>query len=163
MAQEDNRPKKTVEASLTESTHVLKYSDINGAGRLFGGRLMEWIDETAGYVAKRHCETDVTTACVDNLQFRRGASIGDMVVNVGRITWVGHTSMEIRVDSYVEEYGGMRYPINHAYVIYVAVDDQFKPIPVKYGLEIRTVQEKAEWQGALLRREARNRRRHEGY
>ena len=35
---------KTVEDSLTEMTKILQYEDINGENRLFGGRLMEWID-----------------------------------------------------------------------------------------------------------------------
>ena len=37
--------KKHVEDSKTEQFRLLKYEDINGANRLFGGKLMAWIDE----------------------------------------------------------------------------------------------------------------------
>ena len=45
---------KRVEDSVTESTHIVMPSHLNGANRLFGGILMQWIDETAGIVAMRH-------------------------------------------------------------------------------------------------------------
>mgnify|MGYP000152262169 CR=1 FL=1 len=38
----------------------------------FGGILMQWIDEVAGIVAHRHAGSIVTTACVDNLNFKAG-------------------------------------------------------------------------------------------
>ena len=157
------RIKRPVGYSRTECTHVLKYEDINGANRLFGGRLMAWIDETGGFAAMRHSGCHVTTAAIDNLQFRRGATLNDMVVLISRLTWVGHTSMEVRVDSYIEDRDGMRSPINRAYVIYVAVNDAGHPIEIPYNLDIKTESEKAEWQGAILRRENREQRKKEGF
>lgn len=104
--------KKCVDDSKTEQFRLLKYEDINGANRLFGGKLMAWIDEVAGVTARRHCETQVTTACIDNLQFKEPAFLGNMVVIIGRITYIGRSSMEVRVDSYVEDAQGFRRPIN---------------------------------------------------
>jgi len=46
-----SKGKKSVSDSLTESIKSVRYEDINGVNRLFGGRLMEWIDETAGIAA----------------------------------------------------------------------------------------------------------------
>ena len=63
---------------------------------------MQWIDEMAGIVARRHAGTIVTTACVDNLNFKAGAYLGDVVVLIGKMTYVGKTSMEVRIDTYVE-------------------------------------------------------------
>ena len=45
---------KTVEESRTEITKLLHYEHINGENRLFGGRLMAWIDEAAAVAAMRH-------------------------------------------------------------------------------------------------------------
>ena len=50
---------------------------------------MQWIDEVAGIVAHRHAGSIVTTACVDNLNFKAGAYLGDTVVLIGRMTYVG--------------------------------------------------------------------------
>ena len=58
---------KRVEDSRTENTYLIMKKHINCYGRLFGGVLMQWIDEMAGIVARRHAGTIVTTACVDNL------------------------------------------------------------------------------------------------
>ena len=59
---------KTVKESIVETVHIIRPSDLNDAGRLFGGVLMQWIDEVAALVAKRHSQMNVTTASVDNLQ-----------------------------------------------------------------------------------------------
>lgn len=157
------RPKRTVEYSMTECTHVLQYEDINGENRLFGGKLLAWIDETGLFVARRHSGLSVTTASIDNLQFLRGAALDELVVLVARMTHVGRTSMEVRVDSYVEDRSGMRHPINRAYIIYVAVDENGSPVEVPYGLDVRSASEKMEWEGAILRRENRRERRKKGF
>ena len=83
---------KTVKESIVETVHIIRPSDLNDAGRLFGGVLMQWIDEVAALVAKRHSQMNVTTASVDNLQFLHGAFQRDVIVIIGRVTHVGHTS-----------------------------------------------------------------------
>ena len=62
---------KKVSDSATETLHIVRPNHLNAAGRLFGGVLMQWIDELAGLVAKRHSHMNVTTASVDNLRFLR--------------------------------------------------------------------------------------------
>lgn len=155
--------KKRVEDSRTEQFRLLKYEDINGANRLFGGKLMAWIDEVAGVAARRHCEEDVTTACIDNLQFKEPAFLGNMVVIIGRITYIGKSSMEVRVDSYVEDSKGFRRPINRAYVTMVALDENERPKAVEFGLELQTTAEEMEWESGKKRAELRKQRRREGF
>lgn len=153
---------KTVEESITEQVHLLMPGHINGSGRLFGGQLMEWIDIVGGITAKRHAECDITTAAIDNLQFKAGAFINDTIVLIGRITHVGTTSMEIRVDTYLEELSGTRKPINRAYLVYVAIDKDGRPVKVP-KLTITTEVQKAEWEGAVKRNKLRKLRRTEGF
>ena len=69
------RKQKHVEDSRTENTYLIMPKHINGYGRLFGGILLQWIDEVAGIVAHRHAGSIVTTACVDNLNFKAGARL----------------------------------------------------------------------------------------
>lgn len=154
---------KRVEESRTEQFRLLRYEDINGANRLFGGKLMAWIDEVAGVTARRHCETDVTTASVDNLQFKEPAFLGDMVVIIGRVTYIGRSSMEVRVDSYVEDSRGFRRPINRAYVTMVALDEKERPKKVEFGLALETDTEKMEWESGERRAALRKQRRTEGF
>ena len=121
---------KRVEDSLTEQTYLLMHRHINGYGRLFGGQLLMWIDELAGIVATRHSESRITTASIDNLNFKKAAFLNDTVVLIGKITHVGRSSMEVRVDTYVETLDGMRHVINRAYVVMVAIDEEGKAVPV---------------------------------
>ena len=129
--------------------------NLNGYGRLFGGRLMEWIDVVAGVVARRHSECDVTTASVDRLEFIAPAYIGDTVVLEGNLTYVGRTSMEVRVDTYVEKLSGKKERINRAYLVMVALDKDGKPTSVP-ALIPETIEEKAEFEAGRLRKIARS-------
>ncbi|MCR5587517.1 MAG: acyl-CoA thioesterase [Lachnospiraceae bacterium] len=161
---EDKRPARTPEFSHTEWMKCIQYEDINGSGRLFGGRLIQWMDEVAGIAATRHSRGLVTTAAIDNLQFKKGGYINDLIAIVAKLTHVGNTSMEVRVDVYVEDKEtGARHPINRAYFVEVHIDEEGKPIPVEYSLTPETPAEFAEWEGANKRSEMRKVRRNEGF
>lgn len=153
---------KTVSDSKTEQFHLLMSPHLNGFGRLFGGQLMAWIDEVAGVVARRHCSSNVITAAVDNLQFKEGARQQDLIVLIGYITYVGNTSMEVRVDTYIEDSDGTRRPINRAYLVMVAVDENEKPVRVP-RLTLTNFTEEAEWEAAKRRLEYRKQRQNEGF
>ena len=154
--------KKSVLDSLTEQVHIVRSGHINGYGRLFGGTLMQWIDELSGIVCRRHSGMTVTTASIDNLSFEAPAFQDDMVVLVGRLTYVGTTSMEVRVDVYVEDMQGIRSIINRAYIVMVAIDENGQPVPVP-GLDLETENERYEWQSGEKRYQLRKTRRKEGY
>lgn len=153
---------KRVSDSITEQVQIIMPIHINGADRLFGGQLVEWIDVVAGVVARRHSGCNVTTAAIDNLQFKAGAFINNTLVLIGRITYVGKTSMEIRVDTYAEDLSGMRKVVNRAYLVMVALDENNNPMEVP-PLIIETESERAEWEAGVRRHALRNERRKEGY
>jgi len=153
---------KHVSDSLTEQVQILMPSHINGSDRLFGGQLVEWIDVVAAVVARRHSGYNVTTAAIDNLQFKAGAFINNTLVLIGHITYVGKTSMEVRVDTYVEDLLGVRKVVNRAYLVMVALDEAGKPMEVP-KLIIETEAEHAEWEAGKRRHELREQRRREGF
>ncbi len=151
---------KSVKDSYAEQVQILTQKDMNGYNRLFGGRLMEWIDIVASVVARRHSGRNVTTAVVDTLTFRAPAHLNDTVILCGRITYVGRTSMEVCVETYVEHLDSSRTLINTAYVIIIAIDENEKPVEVPC-LKLETEEEKAEWALAEKRAEIRKQRRKE--
>lgn len=154
--------KKRVSDSKTEQVQIISQSDLNGYKRLFGGQLMEWIDIVAAVTARRHCEKNVTTVMVDRLHFKEPAHANDLIVLRGKITYVGKTSMEICVRSYVEGVDGMRRLINTAYFIMVALDEKENPIPVP-ELILETDEDRREWEMGKKRYELRKQRRIECY
>ena len=153
-----NTETKTVDNSRAETVHLVRPTHLNGANRLFGGLLMQWIDEVAGIVAKRHAGCNVTTASVDNLTFLHGAFQNDMVVIKGKLTWVGNSSMEVCVDSYVENLQGERHRINNAHFIMVAVDEHGNSVQVP-RLTLQTDEERLAWAHGEERRRIRNQRK----
>ncbi len=156
------KSEKRVSESLIEQTYLLMPKHINGYGKLFGGQLMAWIDSTAAIAAMRHANCEVTTAAVDNLDFKAGALAGEVIVLVGRVTHVGRTSIEVRVDTYVESMDGNRRMINKAYLVMVAVDSEGRPQPVP-ALICETERDRQEWEGGERRRVLRKQRRIEGF
>ena len=117
---------------------------------------MAWIDVVAGVAARRHSGRTVTTASVDELSFLNPANIDDTVVLAARVTYVGRTSMEVRVDTYVERLNGRRDPVNRAYLVMVCAGRK-RRAHRSAGLAVETEEERAEWADGerrrLLRRE----------
>ena len=112
----------------------------------------------AAVAARRHAGRPVTTASVDELSFLHAANIDDTVVLAARVTYVGRTSMEVRVDTYVERLNGQRDPVNRAYLVMVALDENGEPTEVP-GLVLETEEERAEWADGERRRLMRKERR----
>ena len=119
----EERIMRRVADSAVIQTQLVLNSHLNGAGRLFGGQLMEWIDIVATVVARRHAHCNPTTASVDNLQFKEAVHLNNTLIIEGKLTYVGRTSMEVRVDTFVESLSGARKLVNTAYVVMVALDE----------------------------------------
>ena len=144
--------------SYTESVHILTLGNMNGYSRLFGGKLMEWIDINSAVAARRHSGRNVTTVSVQKLEFREPAFANDTLVMTSKVVYTGRTSMEICTRSYVERLDGTRILINSAYLTMVALDENDRPTPVP-ELEPETEEEKHEYELARERRELSKRGR----
>ncbi|HCC35697.1 MAG TPA: acyl-CoA thioesterase [Ruminococcaceae bacterium] len=149
---------KTVKHSKTEQVHIVFGSHINGAGRLFGGKLMQWIDTVGAVVARRHAHCEVTTAAIDSLEFKAAVRVNSTLVLIGEMTYAGRTSMEVKVDTYTEELSGLRKLVNRAYIVFVALDSENRPKEVP-GLKPESDEEIFNfWQGEQRQRLRKKRR-----
>ena len=153
---------KRVADSRAEQIQIVLNGHINGYGRLFGGQLVEWIDIVAAVVARRHCQREVTTVTIDNLQFKHPVHANNTMILRGKMTYVGRTSMEIKVDSYVERLNGDRKLVNTAYLVMVALDENHQPVEVP-RLLLETDEERAEWEAGKRRQELRKQRKLEQF
>ncbi len=148
------REMKRVADSYTTQVQLLTQANLNGYNRLFGGQLMSWMDIVAGVTARRHAQKNVTTVCVEELEFRAPARANDVLMLTGQICYVGRTSMDVCVRVYVEELSGERRLINHAHFVMVALDENEQPAEVP-GLILETQEDRDEWEDALRRRKNR--------
>ena len=162
MAQSEERKMKRVKDSRTEQVQIILNQHINGFHRLFGGQLMAWIDTAGAVTARRHSGYDVTTAAVDNLVFGDSVTVNKTLVLIGQVTWVGNTSMEVRVDTFEETFDGERKPVNRAYLVFVAMDEAMRPVQVP-GLLLESEEEKQEFENGKFRQLLRKQRRQKGY
>ena len=141
---------------ITTSVQIILPQHCNGykRPRLFGGQIMAWIDIIGAVAARRYANCAVTTVCVDNLNFIAPADLNDTVVQEAQVTWAGRTSLEVRVDSFVEHLNGERELVNRAYAVFVALDENDQPAPVP-PFTPETEEEKTEYAAALERRKIR--------
>jgi acyl-CoA hydrolase len=153
---ENNQPAKRMQDSYVEQAQIVNSSSLNGNSRLFGGQLMQWIDEAAGVCARRHSGRNVTTALVEKLQFKAPAHMNDLVILKARVVYTGNSSMEVCVRTYVEALDGAQQLINEAFLILVALDEDECPVTVP-RLILETEEQKREWEEAKKRRESRSR------
>ena len=80
----------------------------------------------------------------------------------GKVTYVGNTSMEIKVETFVETNSGERELINHAYLTMIGLDENDKPCRLP-RLNLESEEDKKEWERAETRRQIRLRQNAEGF
>jgi acyl-CoA hydrolase len=118
---------KSAKQSKTTQSHIVFSGYTNGVGRLFGGQLVAWMDVVAAVVARRHAESEVTTASIEKMDFAAPAHKNDTVLLEGELISVGNSSMKIRVRAYVETLACQRKQISEALFTLVAIDAEGKP------------------------------------
>jgi acyl-CoA hydrolase len=98
---------------------------------LFGGRLMQLIDEVAVLSATRHARKPCVTASTDSVDFLSPVRVGDSICLVAFVTWTSHTSMEVFIKATAENLmSGERRIAALSFQTLVAVDENGKPVPV---------------------------------
>jgi len=129
-------------------------ADANNFGNLSGGGLMHWIDICGAQAAMLYSTRNVVTAAIDRVTFDKPIKAGQIAFLTGVVTWVGRTSMEVRIDVSVKDYKtGSVEATNTAYIVFVAVDENLKPLPVA-PMIVDESNEK-EFAAGVLRREQR--------
>ncbi len=122
---------RTVLRSATGMAQVTLPDQANIAGFVHGGDLMKMMDNAAGVAAVRHCQKNVVTARVQEINFYRPVRVGSLVLIDSRLTFVSRSSMEVRVEVHTESpITGRRSHALTAYFIMVAVDNDGNPTEV---------------------------------
>lgn len=150
---------KTPADSAIETRYAVMPGHANPYGTAFGGTILSWIDMVAGMAAQKHCGGQVVTAGIDSVSFEAAAHVGDQMILLAMVNYVSRTSMEVGVKVIGENpITGARFVATRAFLTFVAIDDDHKPIPAP-GLTPVTEQEKRRWNNAALRVQARKRLR----
>lgn len=146
---------RTVQESQVQMVQMVLPTDTNRLGNLLGGQLMQWIDIAAAIAASRHTNRVCVTASVDELNFHHPIVQGDVVILQASVNRVFRTSLEIGVRVTKENLlTGERTFTNTAYLTFVAIDDNGKPI-ASPPIKPLTREEKRRYADAARRRELR--------
>ena len=128
---EEFKMPRPVRESQSEMAEIVLPNDANPLGALLGGRLMHWIDLAGAMSAHRHSRHYVVTASIDHLDFWVPVHVGDLVILRSSVNRVFHSSMEVGVKVWVENYlTDTCQHVSSAYLTFVAVDAGGKRVPV---------------------------------
>src|SRR5580692_5908488 len=122
---------RTVAESQSERSEIIFPADANALGNLFGGRLMQFIDLVGAMAASRHARAICITASMDHLDFVAPVHVGDLLILKSSVNRAFKTSMEVGVKAMVEDIRMQKLRhVSSAYLTYVAVDREGRPIVV---------------------------------
>ncbi len=148
-------PKKVAD-SRTVMTELVMPNDTNPLGNLMGGYLMRWMDIVAAIAAGKHCEAHVVTVSVDHVSFHNPVHLGDVITLEAVVTRAFNTSVEVYVEVFASNIKGQQpRRCNHAYLTFVALDDDKKTsIPVPPVIPLSSEEERL-FESSARRRELR--------
>jgi acyl-CoA hydrolase len=107
---------------------LIKPEDLNARGTLFGGRLLEWIDEEAAIFAMCQLDTkNIVTKIISEINFISPGFQGDVIeIGVG-VTGFGRTSITLEVT--VRNKDTEQTIIHIDKMVFVCLDKEGRPVP----------------------------------
>jgi acyl-CoA hydrolase len=115
-------------------THIFKAvfpSTTNHYDTLFGGTAMQLMDEVAFIAATRYSRQRMVTVSSDRIDFKRPIPAGTIIELVGKVTYIGTTSLKVRVDIFIEQmYSEAREKAISGEFTFVAIDEEKKPVKI---------------------------------
>jgi acyl-CoA thioesterase YciA len=82
------------------STKICKTSDIGINNNLFGGRMLSWLDESAGTMAAEEvCSQHVVTLKMDQVLFKKPVKVNDHIRIYGEVIKIGKTSISLFLEA----------------------------------------------------------------
>ncbi|MFZ5818447.1 MAG: acyl-CoA thioesterase [Chloroflexota bacterium] len=146
---------KPIRASQISIAQLMQPEHANSQGNVHGGWIMKLVDEAGALACMRHAQCRVVTVAIDSMVFRQPIRIGDLVILNAEVSYAGRTSMEAEVQVVAENpVTGEQTHTNTAYLVYVALDDEGKPVPVP-SLFAETEHEKQRLEQAQKRQKYR--------
>jgi len=115
-------------------THIFKTvfpNTTNHYDTLFGGTAMQMMDEVAFITATRFSRMRMVTVSSDKIDFKKPIPAGTIVELIGRVEYLGNTSLKVKVEIYIEQmYSDTREKAITGDFTFVAIDENKKPAKI---------------------------------
>ncbi|RYE17974.1 MAG: acyl-CoA thioesterase, partial [Sphingobacteriaceae bacterium] len=92
-----------IENSVTRVFKTVFPNTTNHYDTLFGGTAMALMDEVAFMTATRFSRKRLVTVSSDKINFTVPIPAGTIIELIGRVIYIGRTSMKVSVEIYVEQ------------------------------------------------------------
>jgi acyl-CoA hydrolase len=107
-------------------------SDVNFGGKVHGGVVMKWIDQTAYTCARNWAENYCVTIYVGGIRFYKPITIGEQIKIEASVLYTGTSSIHIGVDVYSKKFEEEIFAKKtHCVIVFVSVDVHGNPQKVK--------------------------------
>ena len=112
--------------------HPIKKSDLGFHGKLFGGKLLAWLDAAAASYASEYCDTPrMVTRAIDKCVFNKPAREGQLLKIFAKVEKVGTTSIILYMEARSHNvYNGKQNVILATNMTFVRVDEMGDSIPI---------------------------------
>ena len=117
---------------------LLLPKDTNAYGTIFGGVILSHIDLASAIEARRAGPHRFVTKAMREVEFHQPVFVGDIVSFFTETVRIGRTSVTVRVLVEAERWGalpaegrGERIKVTEAEVVFVAVNAEGRPVPVR--------------------------------
>ncbi len=116
----------------TSFQFISEPSDINFGGKVHGGVVMKWLDQTAYTCARTWAESYCVTVYVGGIRFYKPINIGEVIKIDASVIYTGNSSIHIMVEVYSRDFSEHQFEKKtHCIIIFVAVDENGNPKKVK--------------------------------
>lgn len=106
--------------------------DLNNLGTAFGGHILSILDMAGASLARREAHSNIVLVAVNDVHFKAPFYPADEIVVYGEVKKIGTTSIQITLAAHaVNPVRGRDALAATAEYVYVAIDDQLQPRPVK--------------------------------
>lgn len=125
------RQEERINDSVTRVFKAVFPNTTNHYDTLFGGTAMQFMDEVAFITATRYSRQKMVTVSSDRIDFKKSIPHGTIIELVGKVTYLGTTSLKVRVDIFVEEmYSTQKDKAVTGEFTFVAIDENKKAVNI---------------------------------
>lgn len=120
-----------IQNSITKVFKVVFPNTTNHHNTMFGGKVMEMMDEVAFMTATRFARKAFVTVSCDRIDFKKPIPADSLVELIGKVKYVGNTSVKVQVEIFVEEmYAEKREKSVSGNFTLVAINGEKKPTQI---------------------------------
>lgn len=120
-----------IQNSITRVFKAVFPNTTNHYDTLFGGTAMQYMDEVAFITATRFSRQKMVTVSSDKIDFKKPIPHGTIIELIGKVTYLGTTSLKVRVDIFIEQmYDNSREKGITGEFTFVAIGDDKKAVKI---------------------------------